>query len=75
MSSTKLKVEWIAEKEAAELIGLRPSTLRRYVKPDTGKHPYTNINFTCLNGRNFKYNKYDIEKVFLDNSTIGRLTA
>jgi hypothetical protein len=55
---------WIHEKEAAAMIGYRPRVLRMYVKAGKLDIAYTNIN-----GKFFQYNKLDIEKVLLDNST------
>lgn len=55
---------WLNEKAAAERIGYKPETLRRYVKAGKLK-----ITFTHLNGRNFKYLERDIIKVFNENAS------
>ena len=56
---------WISETEAAEMMGYKPETFRKYVK--SGK---LDIAFFTLNGRKIKYNKVDIDKVMIKNSTL-----
>jgi hypothetical protein len=56
--------EWLDENAAAKYLGFHPRVLREYVKK--GK---LNIAYTNINGRKFKYEKGDIDKLLLDNST------
>jgi predicted site-specific integrase-resolvase len=62
---SKPKIDWISETEAAQLMSYKPRTFRRYCK--NGKLP---INYTRVNPKTFEYNRLDIEKWKLDNSTI-----
>lgn len=48
---------WIPEEQAAEKLGYKPYTLRRYVK--SGK---LDISYTSLRGRKFQYDEKSIEK-------------
>lgn len=59
------KITWVKEKEAADMLGRRPRTLRALVQ--TRKLP---VNFTHINGRTYMYSKEDIEKMLIQNSTI-----
>lgn len=56
-------IRWIDEQTAAELIGFKPYTLRRYVKSGRLKVIYTHVNM-----RRYKYNRLDIEKMLMENS-------
>jgi predicted site-specific integrase-resolvase len=55
---------WLHEKQAAEKIGYKPETLRKYVKKGR-----LNVAFTNLNGRRFQYCEEDLDKLLLENST------
>lgn len=63
-----MKVEWIPEKKAAEMLDYKPETLRRNVLRGKIQVAITNNGF----GRKYKYNKLDIDKLLMDNSTIVR---
>lgn len=58
------KPDWMKEAEAASMLGYQPETLRKKVK--AGK---LNVAFTNLNNRNWQYDRKDLEKVLLENST------
>ena len=59
------KPRWINEKEAAEKLGYKPDTLRRYVK--SGK---LDISFTTVRGKKFQYDEKGIDKVLNTNAQI-----
>jgi predicted site-specific integrase-resolvase len=59
------KIHWIKEEAASEMLGIHYKTLRRYAK--SGKYA---INYSRLSGRNYQYNKVDIENLLLENSTV-----
>lgn len=57
-------MQWLNEKEAAEVLGRKPRTLRKKVKGGVWPVTYTN-----LEGRSFQYSLTDINKLLLNNST------
>jgi predicted site-specific integrase-resolvase len=57
--------EWISESEAAEQMGYKPKTLRRYAQ--TGK---LSIAFTKVNYKTVEYNRLDIVAHKMSNSSI-----
>ena len=59
------KPTWISEKEAAELLGYKPYTVRIYVK--AGKLP---VNYYTRKGRCYQYDRNDIEAFMLNHSTV-----
>lgn len=61
----KPKVDWISETEAAKLMGYKTATLRRYTA--SGKLP---IAYTRVNYKTIEYNKLDIDKLKVENSTL-----
>jgi predicted site-specific integrase-resolvase len=61
---SKRSPDWVKESEAAEKLGYKPATLRRYVKRGS-----LNIAYTTLRGRRFQYNMTDIDRLLLENST------
>jgi DNA-binding transcriptional MerR regulator len=63
----QVEVTWIPEKVAAELLNLKPRTVRKYVKWGKLKIAMTSAN----NGRRLQYNKVDIDKLLFSNSSIA----
>jgi uncharacterized protein YjcR len=62
---TKPTIHWMPEKDAAAMLGLKPQTLRKYVK--TGKW---SIALSRLSERCYLYSKGDIDNLLLENSTV-----
>lgn len=59
------KPQWINEEEAATLLGYKKETLRKYTK--SGK---LKIAYSTIAGRNYKYNKIDIDQLWTQYSTL-----
>ena len=59
------KADWIKEKEAADLLGYKPETLRKKVK--SGQLA---IAYSTITGRNFFYNRLDIDKLLTAHSNL-----
>ncbi len=51
---------WVDEPEAADMLGLQPRTLRKYVK--NGYGPFAGISFRHTNGRSWQYKRGDLER-------------
>jgi predicted site-specific integrase-resolvase len=51
-------IHWISEKEAADMLGYQPETLRRYVK--SGK---LDISYSPVTDRKYFYDQKGIEKL------------
>jgi len=56
---------WIAEADAAKLMGFKPMTLRRYAQ--AGK---VAITYTRVNSRTFEYCQHSINAHKIKNSTL-----
>lgn len=61
------KPNWISEEEAAQLLGYKPKTLRKYI--NLGR--ITNISYVRLNRRKVSYNKVDIDNHLMENAVIA----
>jgi predicted site-specific integrase-resolvase len=66
MASNK-KPTWISEEEAAQLLGYKPKTLRKYI--NLGRITY--ISYVRLNRRKVSYNKVDIDNHLMQNAVIA----
>lgn len=59
------KVNWLDEQTAAEKLGYKPRTLRKYVKGGKFK-----IAFSTITGRKFHYSETDIIRLQNQNSNL-----
>lgn len=57
-------MNWVHEKQAAEMINRKPRTLRSLVQ--SGKLP---IEYTHINNRTYQYKKSDIDRILQKNSS------
>jgi hypothetical protein len=57
------QIQWLEEKEAAQIVKRKPRTLRKLVKAGTW-----NVLYTHLNGRSYCYDEKGISEVFMKNA-------
>lgn len=56
----KIDTTWVNEKDAADMLDIKPQTLRKMVK--RGEYPATEINYRNTHGRNWQYSRKGLIK-------------